>query len=101
MAGSFAMIVVCFGAYFVIKKLENMSNYDLENLKIFKFNKDILVEGKINEEDTKDCILVSSFKELVKIQSMVQLPIIYNKIEEKCLFIIKAGENKYSYILEK
>ena len=101
MAGSVVMTAICFCLYMLIRKFETLSVFEQEKIKIFKFNKDILVEGSLNEEDLNDSISVNKFSELAKVQSMVGLPIIYNKEENKCSFIIKAGNNKYSYILNK
>ena len=99
--GSVVVIVVLLGVYLVAHKLSSLSDYDLNVISIFKFNKDILIEGKIQESDINDSVVVTSFKELVKVQNMISLPIIYNKINDQYFFLIKAGNNKYSYILDK
>ena len=60
-----------------------------------------MVGGTLKEEDINNSIIVNNFSELAKVQNMVGLPIIYNKEETKCSFVIKVGNNKYSYILNE
>ena len=44
---------------------------------------------------------LTSFKELLKVQNSVSLPILYSKKEDSVLFVIKAGNSVYSYTITK
>ena len=66
---------------------------------IFKLNKGILVESNLNE--IENGFVVASFKELLKVQNSVSLPIMYSKSEDNVRFVIKAGNSVYSYTITK
>lgn len=100
MGGSTVVIAICVCLYLIIHKFESLNAFEQEKIKIFKFNKDILVEGVLKASDVNSSTIVNSFKELLKIQRMVSLPIIYEKSELECKFVIKAGTNKYLYVLK-
>lgn len=82
-------------------KLSKMSNYDRFVYKIFKFNKGVLVESNLLDVDTTNMIMVTNFKELLKVQSTVSLPIVYQMSETGCKFVIKVNNSGYYCIVNK
>lgn len=95
-----AFISVCFAICFAISyKLSKMDKYTRNIFVIFKLNKGILVESDLTNIDLG--FALTSFKELLKVQNSVSLPILYSKKEDSVLFVIKAGNSVYSYTIAK
>lgn len=94
------MAVACLGVleYFVLKLLK-MDDYERNVYLIFKLNSGILVNG--DSVSNGEVITVKSFKDLLKVQSSMSLPILYIKSETKCIFSIKCGNLEYRYTLKK
>lgn len=91
---------LCFGVcLFISYKLSKMDDYQRRLFIIFKLNKGILVES--NLENVENGFVVNSFKELLKVQNSVSLPILYSKNNENVKFVIKAGSSVYSYTITK
>lgn len=86
----------------IIKKISKMDDYDRNLYIIFKLNNGILVNGEsASEVREEDLVAVNSFKDLLKVQSSVSMPIVYKKTDDSCKFSIKAGKYEYRYILKK
>ena len=95
-----AFIGVCFAICLMISyKLSKMDKYERNLFVIFKLNKGILVESNLNE--IENGFVVASFKELLKVQNSVSLPILYSKKDDSVRFVIKAGNSVYSYTIVK
>ena len=95
-----AFISICFAICFAISyKLSKMDKYTRNIFVIFKLNKGILVESDLTNIDLG--FALTSFKELLKVQNSVSLPILYSKKEDSVLFVIKAGNSVYSYTIAK
>lgn len=94
----FVGICVCF---FFYNKLSKMSSYDRFMYKVLRLNKGILVESDLTNMECENMILVNSFKELLKVQSCISLPIVYNKDSKGCKFLIKVNNGGYYYIINK
>ena len=93
-------VSVCSGVCFVVSyKLSKMDKYTRNLFVIFKLNKGILVESDL--ASIEDGFVVTSFKELLKVQNSVSLPIMYSKSEDNVRFVIKAGNSVYSYTITK
>lgn len=96
-----AAIVLAVLDYFVLK-ISKMSEFDRSIYTIFKLNKGVLVNGDTSVKSNEESIIkVGSFKELLKVQNSVSLPIMYTKSDNDCKFFIKAGSWEYRYILNK
>lgn len=93
-------IGACLGVCFVVSyKLSKMDKYTRNIFVIFKLNKGILVESDLTNIDLG--FTLTSFKELLKVQNSVSLPILYSKKEDSVVFVIKAGNSVYSYTITK
>ena len=91
---------LCSAFCFVVSyKLSKMDTYTRNLFVIFKLNKGILVESDLTK--IEDGFVVSGFKELLKVQNSVSLPILYSKKEDNVKFVIKAGSCVYSYTITK
>ena len=80
-------------------KLSKMDKYERNLFVIFKLNKGILVESNLDQ--IEEGFVLTSFKELLKVQNSVSLPILYSKKESNARFVIKAGNSVYSYTIVK
>ena len=87
--------------YFRAKIYFSLSCFEQKKYLIFKFNKDILVDGDVSNINIKKYTEVVSFGELMKVQKCVNLPIIYSCNNNSFyIFILKLGDSGYYYKLE-
>lgn len=96
--GLFGCAVVTFYFY---HKLSKMDKYSRSIYYIFAFNRGVLADSDLSKIDTEKYMKVASFKEMLKVQSNLSLPIMYQKNETSCTFVIKTGETGYCYIMNK
>ena len=53
------------------------------------------------QNEIENGFVVAGFKELLKVQNSVSLPILYSKKDDSVRFVIKAGNSVYSYTIVK
>lgn len=98
---SFSGLIIVVVIYCFYLKLSKMSEYDRFMYKIFILNKSVLVESSLEDVDVNNMILVKDFKELLKVQTNISLPIVYQKNDSGCKFVIKVNNSGYYCIVNK
>jgi len=94
----FFFVVLLVGIIMLIK-YEKLTYFEQQRYKIFKFNSSILVHGNMENLDLSSFTKVDSFKELLKVQVAINIPIVYQENNHGYLFVIKMYESGYYYML--